>query len=120
MSQLVVNSTLKNTGGWYSNQSEEPIKSNWDDSSSLYSYKTNIFEFNRSAGNLIICDDPIYLDGKKVTYTQSSYAKAIGIYSYIPSNLSNTFDMNEITVSIGKPIKTFIKANKCTNTYYTY
>lgn len=112
--------TMKNTGGWYSSQTEQPIKSKWDDSSSLYSYKTNIFEFDRGVGNLIICDDPIYLDGKKVTYTQSSYAKAIGIYSYIPSDLSNDFDMNKITVNIGKPVKTFIKENNSKNSFYTY
>lgn len=112
--------TMKNTGSWYSSQTEQPIKSKWDDSSSLYSYKTNIFEFDRGVGNLIICDDPIYLDGKKVTYTQSSYAKAIGIYSYIPSDLSNDFDMNKITVNIGKPVKTFIKENNSKNSFYTY
>jgi hypothetical protein len=57
------------------------------------------------------------MNGTKVTYTKSKYAQAIGVYSYMPS-LPNSFNMNSITTKIGKPVKTFIKANDCKNTYY--
>jgi hypothetical protein len=41
------------------------------------------------------------------------------VYSYIPTNLTNTFKPKEdIKITIGKPKKTIIKANGKTNSFY--
>ena len=108
---------LVEAGNWYGNYTTiyDTI-----DKSNAYIYKSCIFEYDYSYGNLIICDDPIYLDQVKVeNKTRPAYAQAIGLYSHMTSFLPNSFNpTTDIKITVGKPKKTMIKSNDSKTSFY--